>query len=46
MGGFSDIGARHYFGQADFFMPELLLNELWPHRAFFIIQSLDINQQC
>ena len=25
----SDIGARHYFRQADFFMPELLLEELW-----------------
>ena len=29
MGGFSDIGARHYFVQADFLMPELMLKELW-----------------
>ena len=28
MGGGSDIGDRHYFGQANFFMPELLLKEL------------------
>ena len=28
MGGFSVNGARHYFGQADFSMPELLLKEL------------------
>ena len=29
MGGFSDVGVRHYFGQANIFMPELLLKELW-----------------
>ena len=28
MEGFNDIGVHHYFGQADFFMPELLLEEL------------------
>ena len=26
---FGDIGAHHNFKQADFFMPELLLEELW-----------------
>ena len=29
MGGFNGIGGHKYFGQADFFMPELLLKELW-----------------
>ena len=28
MEGYGDIGARHYFGQADFFMPELLPKEV------------------
>ena len=28
MGDFSEIDARHYFGQADFFKAELLLEEL------------------
>ena len=32
-GGFSDIGARHYFGQADFFLPKLLLKELWKYKV-------------
>ena len=26
MGGFSEFGARPYFGKTDFFMPQLLLN--------------------
>ena len=25
----NDIGARQYFEKADFFIPELLLKELW-----------------
>ena len=28
MGSSNDIDARNYFGQVDFFMPELLLKEL------------------
>ena len=28
MGDFSNIRARQYLGQADFFMPEVLLKEL------------------
>ena len=38
MGGFNDFGAHHYFRQADFFMPELLLKELWlPSRALGLL---------
>ena len=29
MGGFSDIGAHQFFEKANFFMPQLLLRELW-----------------
>ena len=29
MEGFNDIGAHHYFEQADFLVPELLLKELF-----------------
>ena len=29
MEGNSDIGTHRYFEQADFFMPELILKELW-----------------
>ena len=38
MGGFNDFGAHHYFRQADFFMPKLLLKELWlPSRALGLL---------
>ena len=38
MGGFSDIGARHYFGQADFFMPELLLKNYEPKQDIILLK--------
>ena len=39
MEGFSDNGAHHYFGQADFFMPELLLKNIMPS-VFQLIRKL------
>ena len=40
MGGFNDISARRYFGQADIFMPEQLLKELWSQSPSIITFSM------
>ena len=43
MEDFSYIGLSHYFGQADFFMSELLLNELWFHYSADPSMNIHVN---
>ena len=43
MKGFNDIGEHPYFGQADIFMPELLIKKLWVRSGSKVLTNLDNN---